>query len=324
MDKTQTALKKSFPTMITPYSENGAVDYTAVKRLTKWYWDNGCDGIFASCLSSEIFNLSETESVKIAATVKKTADELSKSDPARAPMTVVASGHVSDNFEDQVRGLNAMAATGVDAVILITNRLDIENTSDEKWIEDAEKLLARLPKTITLGLYECPKPYKRLITPKILNWCLKKGNFKFIKDTCCDIDIIKERLTLLSGSALELYNANAQTLLTSLRLGAAGYCGVMANFQPKLYAWLAHNYESQPQKAEILQSYLALSAFSEELHYPVCAKYHLSELCKLPINTASRVFEDYTLTGYEKSVVHQMKRLSDYFERMINEDCGAF
>ena len=35
-----------------------------------------------------------------------------------------------------------------------------------------------------------------------------------------------------------LFNANAQTLLPSLELGAAGFSGVMANFHPDLYARL--------------------------------------------------------------------------------------
>ena len=40
-----------------------------------------------------------------------------------------------------------------------------------------EKLLEKLPKDAKLGLYECPHPYKRLVTTKILDWCLKTGRF---------------------------------------------------------------------------------------------------------------------------------------------------
>ncbi|MBR3997646.1 MAG: dihydrodipicolinate synthase family protein, partial [Clostridia bacterium] len=124
----------AYPTMITPYTDGGDIDWKAVEELTEWYWKRGCQGIFASCQSSEIWFLSEDDRVKLAETVKKTADRLQAEDKSRAPMTVVASGHTSDDLDDQVRELTRIAGTGVDSVIFITNRFDIENTSDEKWI----------------------------------------------------------------------------------------------------------------------------------------------------------------------------------------------
>ena len=36
--------KGSYPTMITPYREDGSVDLEAACRLVEWYWKNGCDG----------------------------------------------------------------------------------------------------------------------------------------------------------------------------------------------------------------------------------------------------------------------------------------
>ncbi|MBO5256773.1 MAG: dihydrodipicolinate synthase family protein, partial [Clostridia bacterium] len=203
----------AYPTMVTPYDENGNVDYAAAEAMVEWYWNMGCDGIFASCQSSEIQCLSEDDRVKLADCVKKKADALAAADPSRAPMLIVASGHVSDDFDDQARELNRIAGTGVDAVILITNRMDIENTGDDAWIRDAERLIQTIPEHVMLGLYECPRPYKRLLTPKMLEWCLSTGRFRYIKDTCCDEAEIERRLAILNGTPLRLFNANAQTLL---------------------------------------------------------------------------------------------------------------
>lgn len=33
-----------FPTMITPYTKEGKVDYKGVEALVDWYWKKGCDG----------------------------------------------------------------------------------------------------------------------------------------------------------------------------------------------------------------------------------------------------------------------------------------
>ncbi len=89
-----------FPTMITPYTTDGRVDYAAVEALVEWYWKEGCDGIFASCQSGEIWYLPEEDRVRLAKITKDTADRLAREDKSRAPMTVVASGHVSESRED--------------------------------------------------------------------------------------------------------------------------------------------------------------------------------------------------------------------------------
>ncbi|MBQ2433281.1 MAG: dihydrodipicolinate synthase family protein, partial [Clostridia bacterium] len=38
-----------YPVMITPFSKNGGIDFEAVDRLTEFYIQNGCHGIFAVC-----------------------------------------------------------------------------------------------------------------------------------------------------------------------------------------------------------------------------------------------------------------------------------
>ena len=61
--------KGIYPTMITPYDEAGKVDMNAVRRIVEWYVENGVDGIFAVCQSSEMFFLTEDERAELAAEV---------------------------------------------------------------------------------------------------------------------------------------------------------------------------------------------------------------------------------------------------------------
>jgi 4-hydroxy-tetrahydrodipicolinate synthase len=248
-------------TMITPYKADGSIDFDTAEKYVDWYYKNGLDGIFAVCQSSEIFYLSLEERVELNRRVYKKAKELDKN------FLVVSSGHISDTLEEQAKELNAIYESGTDALILITNRLDINNEGDDVFIANAEKLIAKLPSDAKLGLYECPYPYKRLVTPKILDWCLSTGRFYYMKDTCCDAAIIAERAKQLRGSHFKLLNANCQTLLETMRSGADGYCGIMCNFHPKLYAWLRDNYKSE--KADLVQSVTGTFGFTEVgLPYP--------------------------------------------------------
>lgn len=297
-----------YPTMITPY-KNGKIDYSAVERLVDWYWKQGCDGIFAACQSSEIMFLSLDERVKLTRTVVGKAKELADRDTSRKPMQIVASGHISDSFEEQVRELNAIAAEGPDALILISNRMDIENTSDDKWIADTERLIADLPADMPLGIYECPKPYKRLLSEKMIRWCAENGRFYFIKDTCCDAELIAKRLEICRGSHLKLFNANAQTLLQSVKDGGYGYCGVMANFHPALYTRLLSG-DLYSHQTSLLQDFLGLAATIENMTYPCCAKYYLDRFEGIGMEWSARSADSQKLTAYQRSCVDQLAELA--------------
>jgi len=295
--------------MITPFHKDGSVDYETAERYVDWYFDAGLSGIFAICQSSEIFFLSLEERVELNRLVYRRAKALEA--PTGRRFTVVSSGHVSDSPVEQARELNAVAASGTDALIWITNRLDPQNEGDDVWIRRAEALLAEMPPEVPLGLYECPYPYKRLVTPRILDWCLGTGRFVYMKDTSCDADVLAARCSRLAGSGFHLLNANCQTLLSSLRAGAAGYCGIMCNFHPKLYAWLVENFQREPQKAETLQAFLGTFGFTEGgLPYPLSAKYHMS-LCGIQTETVARTRKSEDLTDYARGCIQQMKTAAD-------------
>ena len=296
-------------TMITPYAPDGNIDYPTVRKYVDWYFENGLDGIFAVCQSSEIFYLSLEERVKLNQTVYKRAKELSRD------FLVVSSGHISDTLKEQAEELNAIYRSGTDALILITNRLDINNEGDDVFIRNAEKLISRLPSDAKLGLYECPYPYKRLVTPNILDWCVSTGRFYYMKDTCCNAEMIAERCRHLKGSHFTLLNANCQTLLESMKSGAGGYCGIMCNFHPALYAWLKNNYNSK--KAELVQSVLGTLGFTEiGLPYPLTAKYHMN-LCGIKTENLARNRNSAELTEYSKGCIRQMKLLTDELETRL-------
>ncbi len=306
-----------FPTMITPYKKDGTVDYETAEKYVDWYFENGMTGIFSVCQSSEIFFLSLEEKVKLNSVVYKRGKELEKK--YGKPFAIVSSGHTSFSIEEQARELNAIWESGTDALILITNRLDPNNEGDDVFIENGEKLLALLPKEAKLGLYECPYPYKRLMTPKIIDWCIKTGRFYYTKDTCCDIETIAQRAEQLKGTCFKNLNANCQTLLESLKRGCDGYCGIMVNYHPKLYSWLCKNYEKYPKEAELVQGVIGNFGFTETgIPYPLSAKYHMN-LCGIPTENYSRVRHSTDLTDYAKDSIKQMKLVTDYIEGIIDK-----
>ncbi|MDF1566560.1 MAG: dihydrodipicolinate synthase family protein [Spirochaetaceae bacterium] len=292
-----------WPTAVTPFRDDGTIDIQALKALIDYYAQAGVAGVFGVCQSSEMFYLNRQERNELAEATMEAAD---------GKIPVILSGHVSDGFDDQVDELTAMADLNPKAVVLVTNRIAAADEDDDIWFDNLEKLVSQLPDDIPLGFYECPYPYKRLFTPELLARCAQTGRYSFLKDTCCDPDQITARLTAVKGTRLKLYNANAPTLLGSLRAGAAGYSGVMANFHPHLYVSLCRDWVIDDERAERLMDFLGLASVIELQCYPVNAKYHLN-LEGVPFGLTTRSRNPESFMKYHRLEVEQLHRLAARF-----------
>ncbi|MTT32336.1 dihydrodipicolinate synthase family protein [Terrilactibacillus sp. BCM23-1] len=296
-----------WPVMLTPFTKENEVDYETLSGLIDWYMQRGVSGLFAVCQSSEMFELTREEREKIASFVKNQVN---------GKIPVIASGHVSDDFGEQLKDVVGMAKQGVDAVVLITNRLAKEAESDEVWKRNTENLLKHIPEDISLGLYECPFPYKRIMSPELLKWCAETGRFYFLKDTSCDIGNIKAKLEAVEGTQLKIYNANSATLLESIKLGAAGYSGIMANFHPELYVWLLKNWHSNLELAESLENFLSISSLIEKQMYPANAKYSLTlDGLTCGLYTRTQDYRQFSLTNQLE--INQLYALSNQYKKMV-------
>jgi 4-hydroxy-tetrahydrodipicolinate synthase len=302
-----------WPVMLTPFTEDNKVDYTALEALIEWYINGNVDGLFAVCQSSEMFYLKEEEKYKLASFIKAKSGN-------RLP--VIASGIVSDNIQGQIEEVRKMADTGVDAIILVTNRFANQDENDDILKKNVYQLLENTPNDILLGFYECPYPYKRLLSLDLIKEFAETNRFYFLKDTSCDTDIIKKRLEVTKNTNMKIYNANTATLLETLKLGIAGYSGVMANFHPELYSWLFRNFSIEPEKAADLQNFLSIAALIERQNYPINAKYYL-QLEGIRLTTKTRTNNGCSITKLEKLEVSHLFSLTKeyrkkYFEGQTN------
>lgn len=273
--------------MVTPYTADNKIDYRAVLQIINWYAAHKVDGIFAVCQSSEMHFLTLDERVELALFVVKHALE---------DMGVVISGHISDSIEDQIAELQAMAAIDADALILNVNRMAAEGEDEDVWKKNCQRLLDTLP-GIPLGLYECPIPYARHLSPELLKWCVDTGRFVYLKDVCCSPSEVALKAKVCEGSNLKIFTADTATLLDSLKAGADGYCGIMANFCPEFFLDLVHNWRTDDARATFLQHFGTLSLMIADLMYPVCAKYCLQlEGLDVGLVTRNRKYEDFSET----------------------------
>jgi len=203
---------------------------------------------------------------------------------------VVASGTFGSDVAALADTTRRTADTGVDAVVCLTASLAAEGEDEATWQQRAERWLARTG-DIPLGLYECPKPYHRLLEADTLRWAAATGRFLFLKETSCRLPSIEAKIGAVSGTPVKFFNANAATLLASLEMGARGFSGISLNFVPELWAWLCDHWQDYYATAARLQAFLAAAENVLSRHYPLSAKHFLA-LRGLPLTDVCRVSVD--------------------------------
>ncbi len=276
------------PVMLTPFTEGNEIDYKGLEQLIDWYLAHGADALFAVCQSSEMLFLSLEERVALSQFVI---------DYTAGRVPVISSGHISPAIEDQIEELNAVAETGPDALVLVSNRLDPENQGSDTFLGNLKSVMDALPATMPLGLYECPAPYRRLLSDEEVEFCAQSGRFVVVKDVSCDLNTVIRRVALVQGTPLNIINANAAIAYEAMQHGSKGFSGVFTNFHPDLYNWLYHHAAKAPEFAQQLAWFLSLSAVTETLGYPKNAKVFHQRLGTFD-SAHSRVTGDDVLEKY--------------------------
>ena len=288
--------RKFIPVMLTPFKENGEIDLDGLTRLTELYIQTGAKGLFANCQSSEMFNLSDEERLLIVKHTLKVAD-------GRVP--VVAVGNFGKTIGKQADFVHKVYDTGVKAVIIVTSLIAEENESNEVFDERIFELL-HLTEKIPLGFYECPQPYKRLLSAEQLRKFVATGRIIYHKDTCLDIEMVKDKLKVTDGiDTFGLYDAYAVNAVASLKAGAAGLSCIQGNFFPELIVWLCDHFNDMNANESVNKVQEFLTSHMEVIHYayPVVAKYYLQKR-GINISTFSRTNTEIFTSEVKDNVDH--------------------
>jgi 4-hydroxy-tetrahydrodipicolinate synthase len=267
-----------WPVMLTPYHDDLSIDWDGVDAYTDWLIELGAAGLFAVALSSEMYDLSSDEQLRLARRVVERAD-------GRVP--VVASSVATGDVAEQADRAAAVAATGVDAVVLISSLVAPLDATESAWIDTVGEILDRAP-GVDFGIYECPLPFKRLPSVDAVRWLAASGRFTFYKDTSHDLDVMAARIEAMQGTRLQLFNAAIASLVPSLRLGAAGLSGYAANVYPELVDWLCRHADDDAADVVAVQRLLTIVEHSINLRYPTSAKFLLDTSSRLSFRARSR------------------------------------
>lgn len=299
--------KKFVPVMITPFTNDLKIDFKGLSALTDFYLASGAKGLFANCLSSEMYHLSDDERLSLVTHVVKHVN-------GRVP--VVATGSFGSDVQQQADFAKRMNDTGVNGVILITSHFAKKEESDAVMMKNLDRFFALTP-GIALGTYECPSPYKRILTPETFTYLTRSNRIIYHKDTTLDPAKIKVKLGICAGSAVEFYDAHAPNAVFSLQNGAKGLSCIAGNFYPEIFSWMCANANSSSKATDVqwLQSEITRMDDIIGSGYSLSARYFLNKR-GLKLQLTSRASKT-ALNAEQMAVLdNAFKTVSQWHERL--------
>lgn len=300
-------LKKGiWTTMIVAFHDDGRIDFKTIEKITDWLIKKGTDGIFTVCQSTEMHSLLPQEKIDIARCVVEAAE---------GRVQIVASGHTSDDINMQIEELGNIYETGIDAAVIVSNRLARADEGSDVLIHNFEIITSQLPK-VEFGIYECPMPFQRLLTLEELQLLYETGRFNFLKDNCGNTEAHIKRANAFTGK-IGLYNAKTETLLDSLRVGYDGFQGIMCNYHVDLYKWFYEHYQEDPESSESFQQWLTWARNQHKNAYPTSAKYHMN-LEGIKMSLLSKMRDPKLFKEDIRESIDKMKQEEDSIRLKLN------
>ena len=210
--------KGSAVAIITPFKEDGNVNYNKLEELLEWHIRESTDAIVICGTTGEASTMSLEERQK---TIKFTVDIINKRIP-------VIAGTGTNDTKASIEMSKFAETVGVDALLVIT---PYYNKTNSKGLIEHFKAIDNEVNTPII-LYNVPSRTGVNITPKDLLKLSKLKNVVAIKEASGNISQIAEIKSLCKDS-IDIYSGNDDQIVPIMSLGGLGVISVAANIIPK-------------------------------------------------------------------------------------------
>ena len=211
-------IQGSIVALITPFNEDGSVNYDRLRELVDWHIEEGTDAILALGTTAETPTLTMKEEDEIARIViEQTA--------GRVPV-IVGSG--SNNTMMAVEQSLKFQEMGADALLVITPYYN--KTSKAGMVYHFTQVADAVD--IPVYVYNVPGRTGVSITYEALAEISQHKNIVGIKEASGNISQIA-KVKLLCGDDVDLYSGNDDQVVPILSLGGIGVISVLSNVAPK-------------------------------------------------------------------------------------------
>lgn len=204
--------------IVTPFKEDGSIDYAAYEKMLDFQIANGTDAIITCGTTGEASTLSDDEQLEV---IRFTVEKVNKRIP-------VIAGAGSNDTAHGVKLCKGSQKAGADACLLVTPYYN--KTTQKGLVEHFNTLAASID--LPVILYSVSSRTGLNIAPKTVCALSAVENIVAIKEASDNIVQIAE-IAALCGDRMDIYSGNDNQILPILSLGGKGVISVVANVAPR-------------------------------------------------------------------------------------------
>jgi 4-hydroxy-tetrahydrodipicolinate synthase len=234
-------IKGSMVALITPFYEDGKVNYDKLKELIEWHIQEKTDGIVVLGTTAETPALTVTEKDEIVRISIEVA-------AGRVPILVGSGSNNTLVAKEQSIKYEKMGAA---ALLVITPYYNKTNKAGmiRHFTEVADAV------NIPIYVYNVPGRTGVTLTYEALKEISKHRNIAGIKEASGNISFVAEISRLISDK-FTIYSGNDDMIIPLMSLGGGGVISVLANILPRQTHELAMAYlEGDSERARKMQLY---------------------------------------------------------------------
>ncbi len=201
--------------MITPFKENGAVDYELAIKLSNYLCENGSDGIVLCGTTGESPTLSWSEQHDLFVAVKGSLNFGSK--------IIIGTG--SNCTSEAIEATKKAYEFGADGALVV---VPYYNKPPQEGLYNHFSSIASAAKDLPLMLYNIPGRTGCNLLPNTVKKLMNFSNILSIKAASGRIEEVTE-LRSVCGPKLSVYSGDDSLLLPMLSVGAVGVVSVASH-----------------------------------------------------------------------------------------------
>ena len=205
--------------IVTPFHENGEVNYEKFAALVEFQIENGTDAIIVCGTTGEASTLSHEEHLDV---IKYCVEKVA----GRVP---VIAGTGSNCTETAIYLSQEAEKYGVDGLLLVT---PYYNKATQNGLYEHFKMIADSVK-VPIILYNVPgRTGCNLAPATVVRLCKDVENVVAVKEASGNISQVAKLMSLADG-CVDLYSGNDDQIVPILSLGGKGVISVLSNIAPK-------------------------------------------------------------------------------------------
>ena len=213
--------------LVTPFNEDGSVNFEELERLIEFQIENKTDALVICGTTGEASTMTDEEQVE---TIKFSVEKAN----GRVP---VIAGAGSNDTRHGINLAKMCEDVGADGLLEVT---PYYNKTSQRGLYEHYKVIAEAV-NIPIILYDVPGRTSMSIAPQTVKELAEIDNIVGLKDASGNLSYAAEVRNLV-GEDFDIYSGNDDVVVPLMSIGGAGVISVLANIYPRLVHDMCQNF----------------------------------------------------------------------------------